>query len=109
MQRWKVFPWLAVLLLIGCMAEATSPEGGTTPEELQQQGFSQVGGEVEAESPADPQTTASPLWNPNVTVMTAPGGKPQPDPWRDRATTSGPNKPQPDPWFPLDSSVQHIK
>jgi hypothetical protein len=110
MRRWKAFSLLAVLLLSGCMAEATSLEGEDTPEALQQQELSQTSAEPEPALPANPQATTGSAWNPGAAVATTPGGKPQPDPWRDRATTSnGPNKPQPDPWSPLDNQTQHIK
>jgi hypothetical protein len=110
MRRWKAFSLLAVLLLSGCMAEATSLEEGDTPEVLQQQELSQVGAASEPAPPTNQQAVPGSAWNPGAAVATTPGGKPQPDPWRDQAATSnGPNKPQPDPWSPLDNQAQHIK
>jgi len=110
MRRWKAFSLLAVLLLSGCMAEATSLEEEDTPEVLQQQGLSQVGAEPEPAPPTNQQTTPGSSWNPGAAVATTPGGKPQPDPWHDRATTgNSPNKPQPDPWSPIDHQTKNIK
>jgi hypothetical protein len=112
MRRWKAISLLAVLLLSGCMAEATSLdlEEGDTLEALQQKELSQVGAEPAPTPPTNQQATPGSAWNPGAAVATTPGGKPQPDPWRDRAATSnGPSKPQPDPWSPLDHQTQHIK
>ena len=106
MRGWKACSVLVVLLLGGCVADATSLDEDTAPEGLQQQELSQVSAESEDIPPAVQQTTTGvvPL-NPGSIAATTPGGKPQPDPWHHRTSTQGgPNKPQPDPWAPIEKT-----
>lgn len=105
MRGWKAFSLLAALLLGGCIADATPQEDEPGAEETQQ-GQTQLleGEELIPAVPAQQTTTTAPTrWNPGTAAATNPGGKPQPDPWRNYTTQGGPNKPQPDPWSPTEA------
>lgn len=104
----KFLPVLA-LILGGCMAEAgdvdtTDPtEQAAAGEEIGQTQADLVS-ELPQGLPAETaqeatSNTGAPVVNPGAVAVTGGSGKPQPDPWRDRANAAiGPNKPQPDPW-----------
>jgi hypothetical protein len=106
MRSWMAFSWL-LLLLGGCATEMV-PEGELPEESTGQTGSQLVLDEIP--HPSVPQQTAPSTIDPSAPIANASGGKPQPDPWRDRAhSTRGPNKPQPDPWAPVNSTQTHYQ